>query len=87
MFRMFVIRHKNLLLAYLNICPHFALPLNHEPHSFMAEGHILCVQHFARFRPQDGLCIEGACEGSRLDAIPLYQDADGTLRIGNAELV
>ncbi|WP_232492691.1 Rieske (2Fe-2S) protein [Novosphingobium kaempferiae] len=85
MFRMFVVRHEGALRGYLNLCPHFSLPLNHEPDQFMIDGVILCVQHFARFSPLDGLCIDGACEGSHLDAVPVTVGTDGILRIGDGE--
>jgi len=84
MFRMFVVRHEGVARGYLNLCPHFSLPLNHEPDQFMVDGLIVCVQHFARFKPADGLCIDGACEGSHLDAVPVHDGPDGLLRIGTA---
>lgn len=83
-FRMFVIRHDGLARAYLNLCPHFSLPLNREPDQFMVDGLIVCLQHFARFKPADGLCIDGACEGSRLDTVPIHETESGVLRIGAA---
>jgi len=80
-FRMFVVRHLREYRGYLNICPHFSLPLNHEPDAFMSDGLIVCTRHFARFRPLDGMCVEGACEGSHLDPVPVEIGADGMLRI------
>ncbi|AYO75674.1 MULTISPECIES: Rieske (2Fe-2S) protein [Sphingobium] len=85
MFRMFVIRHEGVLRGYLNLCPHFSLPLNHELDQFMVDGVIVCVQHFARFRPDDGTCIDGACDDSRLDAVPVYEDVDRLVRVGEAK--
>jgi nitrite reductase/ring-hydroxylating ferredoxin subunit len=79
---MFVVRADAGFHAYLNLCPHFSLPLNHEPDGFMAGSFIECVQHFAQFRVEDGLCIAGACVGSHLDAVPVRLDANGDLRIG-----
>jgi hydroxyquinol 1,2-dioxygenase len=80
--QMFVVRHEGQVRGYLNICPHFSRPLNHDPDAFLADGLIVCVRHFARFRPHDGLCVEGACEGSHLDPVPVVIDAEGMLRIG-----
>lgn len=81
-FHMFVVRHQGQLRGYLNLCPHYSMPLNHAPDSFVADDHIVCVQHFARFRPLDGLCVEGACVGGYLSPVPVVADDAGVLRIG-----
>lgn len=44
-------------------------------------GHIRCVQHFAIFRPDDGVCVSGACEGSRLDPVGIGRTAEGMMVI------
>ncbi len=83
-FAMFVVRIGQQAHGYLNLCPHFSLPLNHEPDRFVEGGHILCVRHFARFRRDDGYCFDGACIGSSLDPVPVAIGADGMLRICGA---
>lgn len=81
-FSMFVVRLPDgEVRAYLNLCPHFSLPLNHAPDQFIREGHILCVQHFALFRADTGTCFSGACEGRSLSPIPVEVSADGLLAI------
>ena len=75
-FRMFVVRRGEAAYGYLNICPHFSLPLNYRPGQFTtADGDlIMCSMHLALFRFEDGLCIEGACPGRSLDPVPIVID-------------
>jgi nitrite reductase/ring-hydroxylating ferredoxin subunit len=81
-FRMFVVRRGREVYGYLNVCPHFSLPLNYRPDQFTTrDGEILCSMHFALFRVSDGVCIDGACPGRALDAIPVEITPAGTLRI------
>jgi len=83
-FRMFVVYHEGALHAYLNLCPHASLPLNYGNHDFLSPDHqtLLCRRHFAQFDIREGICVAGACVGSRLDRIPVYIDADDCLRVG-----
>jgi nitrite reductase/ring-hydroxylating ferredoxin subunit len=72
-FSMFVVRALDGIRAYLNVCPHFSLPLNYRKDEFLTpEGdRIICTQHLAIFRIADGYCEEGACRGLSLDSIPV----------------
>lgn len=83
-FRMVVVREGPALHAYLNLCPHFSLPLNREPGAFHASDRkrLLCSQHFAEFEIATGLCVLGACKGEALDRIPVRVDDYGQLIIG-----
>jgi nitrite reductase/ring-hydroxylating ferredoxin subunit len=83
-FRMIVVRRSGAIYAYLNLCPHMSLPLNQEPDVFMSRDSqtLLCSRHFAQFEIDGGLCIAGACVGSRLERIPVHIDADHNMRIG-----
>jgi len=81
-FRMFVVRRGAALFGYLNVCPHFSLPLNYRPDRFTTrDGEILCSMHFALFRMADGVCIDGACPGRALDPVPVEVAPGGALRI------
>jgi nitrite reductase/ring-hydroxylating ferredoxin subunit len=80
-FRMFVVRREGRFHAYLNLCPHYSLPLNHEADQFLNQGYIECAQHFARFDVDEGRCLVGACEGEYLTAIPVLVNAEGLLTI------
>ncbi|HEU4734938.1 MAG TPA: Rieske 2Fe-2S domain-containing protein [Kofleriaceae bacterium] len=84
-FRMFIVRRGYQVFGYLNICPHFSLRLNYRANQFTTrDGEILCSMHFALFRMDDGVCIEGACPGRALDPVPVEALPDGTLRIAGA---
>jgi nitrite reductase/ring-hydroxylating ferredoxin subunit len=81
-FRMFVVRRGHDVFGYLNVCPHFSLPLNYRPDQFTTrDGEILCSMHFALFRVEDGVCIDGACPGRALDPVEVEVTPSGTLRI------
>jgi nitrite reductase/ring-hydroxylating ferredoxin subunit len=73
--------------AYLNRCRHLPVPLVVlrpkrppivESTEFLsADGAALeCRTHGAQFRLDDGMCIEGPCEGLPLYAIPLELEGD-----------
>jgi nitrite reductase/ring-hydroxylating ferredoxin subunit len=59
--------------AYVNSCPHFSLPLNSRPDSFllMAGARVMCVWHCAVFGLEDGRCLEGPAQGMALEAVPI----------------
>jgi nitrite reductase/ring-hydroxylating ferredoxin subunit len=80
-FRMFAVRYRGVVHAYLNLCPHASLPLNIRPHAFLAPDRktLICDRHFAQFEIDTGLCIAGACVGSHLDRIPVHINADRLL--------
>lgn len=82
-FSMFVVRSGESVRGYLNLCPHFSLPLNARAGQFMNEdaSRIRCSMHFAEFRIEDGVCVAGAAEGGALDPIPLVVAADRTILI------
>lgn len=81
-FSMFVVRQGAEVWGYLNICPHFSLPLNYRAGEFMNEDGTLirCSMHFAEFRIEDGACVAGAAEGCALDPVPV-EVVDGMVRI------
>ena len=63
--------------AYKNECRHLPLRLDdREPRELWdTEGtHLVCSSHGARYRPTDGLCVAGPCEGSHLRELPLVVD-------------
>jgi len=66
-----VVRAAGDIRAYVNSCAHQGVPLEMFPDRFLdAEGrHLVCTAHGARFRVDDGLCVQGPCVGKRL--VPL----------------
>ncbi|MFV3077298.1 Rieske (2Fe-2S) protein [Niveispirillum fermenti] len=83
-FRMFVVRHDGRCFGYLNLCPHYSLPLNVRADEFLSRdgARIMCRRHLAVFTIEDGLCIDGACTGSSLETVPVTVDQAGMLVIG-----
>lgn len=75
-FRMFVVRKADKVFGYLNICPHYSLPLNHRPDQFLTRDgtRIMCRQHLAIFDIEHGACLDGACDGTALCPIPVSVD-------------
>jgi nitrite reductase/ring-hydroxylating ferredoxin subunit len=71
--QIFVVRHQDRLLGFVNSCPHLGVPLDWVPDRFLdrERRHILCATHGALFRIQDGLCVRGPCDGQSLTPVPL----------------
>jgi nitrite reductase/ring-hydroxylating ferredoxin subunit len=82
-FRMFVVRRGDEFFGYVNQCPHMALTLNLMPDRFVGldQEHIVCANHGASFRVEDGFCDYGPCVGQSLTPIPI-ELRSGTLVIG-----
>lgn len=80
--RLMVIRKQGALHVYVNSCPHRRLPLDFHPGRFLTEdgGHILCTNHIALFRIDDGICVDGPCRGQALERIPCRVQ-DGVLYV------
>jgi len=60
--------------AYKNECRHLPMKLDdREPRDFWdsSRTHLVCNSHGARYRPSDGLCVAGPCEGSHLRSLPI----------------
>ena len=60
--------------AYKNECRHLPMKLDdREPRDFWdpTRTHLVCNSHGARYRPLDGLCVGGPCEGSHLRPLPI----------------
>jgi len=66
-------RDESHVRAFVNLCPHFSLPLNARPDRFLllADARIMCAYHCAVFRLDDGRCIAGPAEGMSLEAVPI----------------
>jgi nitrite reductase/ring-hydroxylating ferredoxin subunit len=71
--RVIVLRRGKSVWGYVNRCPHFSVELDFEPGEFATyDGKVLiCAHHSALFRFEDGYCIEGPCQGQRLDRVAL----------------
>lgn len=69
----FIVAVGESVAAYVNDCPHQRLPLDWKPGQFLdwRGQHILCANHGARFRPEDGLCVDGPCRGEWLTPVKI----------------
>jgi nitrite reductase/ring-hydroxylating ferredoxin subunit len=70
--------------AFANVCRHRALPLDLGAASPMSDDgrYLLCHQHGALYRLDDGKCFSGPCVGESLSAVAVTEDEDGALSIG-----
>ena len=66
-----VVRKSNQAYAYLNWCPHTQVLIDQIPNKFFDAEHkfLVCSKHGARFRPEDGFCVSGPCEGDSLPVL------------------
>jgi nitrite reductase/ring-hydroxylating ferredoxin subunit len=82
-FRILLLRSGAQVLAYVNRCAHFGVPLaaKQEHMQFVPHVSLSCNVHYARYRWSDGVCDRGDCEGDALSPIPLEVDATGAIRI------
>jgi len=69
----FVVRRGGGVRGFLDRCPHTGTPLAAMPDRYLTrEGDlIVCSTHGAMFRPGDGLCLAGPCEGRSLGPWPV----------------
>ena len=65
------LRQGDGVVGYVNDCPHRHLPLDGMPGRFLTrEGTLIqCVNHGAKFRIEDGVCIDGPCLGAGLTPV------------------
>jgi len=80
-----IVRRGVQVWAYRNRCPHFSVGLDAQPgvvYTYSGEV-MMCAHHSAMFRFEDGLCIDGPCQGHRLDAVAV-QVEDGQVWLESA---
>jgi nitrite reductase/ring-hydroxylating ferredoxin subunit len=70
-FGLLVLRAGERVFGYVNRCPHFGIPLTVSPVATTFREHVLCANHYAAFRFDDGYCVEGPCERASLISVPL----------------
>ena len=62
------------VIAFKNECRHLPMRLDdREPRDIWdrTRRYIVCSSHGARYRPDDGRCVAGPCEGSHLKRVPI----------------
>ena len=75
-----VFRRGDNIVAYQNVCPHRYLSLSWAPDRFLIgdDGLLVCPHHGAAFELDNGVCLQGPCEGDKLTAVQV--------RVENGEL-
>ena len=73
LFAGFVVRKDAVVIGFIDRCPHTGTPLAvFQDRYFTRERDLLlCATHGALFRPTDGLCVAGPCEGRALWPWPI----------------
>jgi len=76
----FAVRWHGRVHAYVNMCRHESLPLDFGDAHFFDEAYdaLVCCHHGARYRPDDGVCVDGPCVGGRLTRLEVVE-RDGAL--------
>ena len=71
------------LRAYVNVCMHLPVPLSFTEEGFWNpdKTHLMCRTHGALYRPNDGYCTEGPCQGLTLDSLEVDVTEDGLVRV------
>ena len=64
-----VVSTQDGLRVYWNVCRHLPVPLDAGTGKLGRGPDLVCLTHGARFRPTDGHCVEGPCEGLDLEAV------------------
>ena len=69
----FVIRDGEAVRGFVDSCPHTGQPLSMFGDRYLTrDGQwLFCTGHGALFRPKDGVCVAGPCEGEGLSAWPV----------------
>lgn len=75
-----VARRDGAVFAYRNYCPHLGIGLNFQPDEFMDldRQYLMCANHGALFRVEDGHCVWGPCVGQSLEKVAI-QIKDGAI--------
>jgi nitrite reductase/ring-hydroxylating ferredoxin subunit len=65
LFAGFVVRKDGAVHGFVDRCPHTGTPLAAFPDRYFTRERdlLLCATHGALFRPADGRCVAGPCEG------------------------
>lgn len=68
-------RHGSRVVAWLNQCPHWSIPLGMMAGMALeeTEPRLACGTHRAIFRLEDGECLSGPCLGEFLTPVPVVE--------------
>ena len=67
-FQGLVVRRGEEVTGFVDSCPHVGAPLSDDPHRYLTRrgDFLVCFNHGALFRPDDGMCVAGPCVGRAL---------------------
>lgn len=73
----FIVRQRNAVFAYRNVCPHAGNPLHWKPHAFLTKDRslIMCSVHGAIFDIESGRCVGGPCRDRALTPLLVAVEA------------
>ncbi len=76
-FRGVVVRRGAAVTGFVDSCPHVGAPLSSEPDRYLTRrgDYVMCFNHGALFRPDDGVCVAGPCVGRALRPWPVRVEA------------
>jgi nitrite reductase/ring-hydroxylating ferredoxin subunit len=79
----FALRYQGVVVAYINRCAHVSVELDWIDGEFFDRDkrYLVCSTHGALYRPEDGFCIEGPCQGKRLESITVTEAAGQVLMV------
>ena len=71
----FAIRYQQKVYAYVNQCAHVPVELDWNEGDFFntSKDFLICATHGAEYRPKDGYCVIGPCQGKRLKPIEVLE--------------
>ena len=78
-FRGFVVRTGGTVRGYVDACPHVGAPLSPDGRRYLTRrgDFLMCFNHGALFRIEDGLCVAGPCVKRSLRPWPVeVRDGD-----------
>ena len=83
----FAVRHRGVVRAFVNRCPHRGTELDWQPGEFFEETglYLVCATHGALFEPASGLCVAGPCRGGLLERLRI-REVDGRVLLLNDAL-
>lgn len=66
-----VTRTGSSVRVFWNVCQHLPVPLDSGLGDLVedAQGRWVCQTHGARYRPDDGICVAGPCQGEALATV------------------
>ena len=72
-FRGVVVRAAGEVRGYVDSCPHVGAPLSADPDRYLTRrgDFLMCFNHGALFRIEDGMCVAGPCVNRALRPWPV----------------